>query len=145
MVIIPYKSFGPLKVGHTSREECEQLLGLPIQARANRKGILELHYDQYIIRFDPSSHTVRECTLLPRANATIDGIQVTWNKSFLRRLFEKDGSPMNAYGFIVFNRLGIAVTGIHDDDESQLAITAFSEGDFDLLLKESVPFDSSNV
>jgi len=44
------------------------------------------------------------------------------------------------YGFIVLEHLGIAVTGIHDNDPSQLAITAFSKGEFDDLLPESTPY-----
>src|SRR5688500_4822505 len=140
MEIKPYKSFGPLEFGRSSKEDCEQFFGKPTRIKINREGVEEFHYDQFIIRFDRSSHTARECTLLPRMDATIDGIKVTWDKEFLRRVCERDGSPKNVCGFIVLLRLGICVTGIHDDDESQLAIGVFSEGEFDDLLAESVPF-----
>jgi len=140
MEIKPYKSFGPLVFGQSSRADCVQLFGRPIQIKRNREGVEELHYDQFIIRIDPQTLAVRECTLLPRTDAIIAGIKITWDKSFLRRVCELDGSPKDVYGFIVLDHLGIAVTGIHDDDESQLAITAFSKGEFDDLLPESVPF-----
>lgn len=103
----------------------------------------ELHYDDFIIRLDPKTGTVRECTLLPRANATIDDIPVTWDVAFLRRACERDKLPREVYGFVVLRQLGIAVTGIHDADDSQMSITVFSEGEFDELLTESVPFEVS--
>ena len=140
MEIKPYKSFGPLKLGHTTRDECLQLLGEPRQRRTNREGVEELRYTQFVVRLDPPTLTVRECTLLPYTDATIEGIKVTWDKSFLRRVCEYDGSPRDVFGFIMLPILGIAVTGIHDNDSSQLAITVFSEGEADDLLAESVPY-----
>lgn len=46
-----------------------------------------------------------------------------WVETVLRRGEER-------YGFVVLHSLGIAITGIHDGDESQMAITVFSPGDF---------------
>jgi hypothetical protein len=43
-------------------------------------------------------------------------------------------------GFIVLQRFGIAVTGIHDNDESQLAVTAFTKGELNNWLAKSVPY-----
>jgi hypothetical protein len=143
MNIVPYVSFGTLFFGRTSKDECVQLCGQPEQIRTNREGVEELHYAEFIVRLDRSTSKVSECTLLPRADATIDGIDITWDKQFLQLVCERDGSPKDVYGFIVLNNLGIAVTGIHDDDESQLAITAYSAGAFDDLLPESVPFEIS--
>ena len=81
--------------------------------------------------------------MLPRTKAVIAGINVTWDQAFLRKACEKDGSPRDVYGFIVLTKLGIAVTGIHDDDESQLAVTVFEKGAFDSLLKDSSKFEYS--
>jgi hypothetical protein len=138
--ITPYVSFGALMFNKTTKDECVLLLGEPLNKRTNRKGAEEYEYQQFIVRFNTATPTVRECTLLPYTNASIDEITVTWDKTFLRQACEKDSSPRDVYGFIVFNRLGIAVTGIHDDDESQLAITAFSKGEFDDLLLKSSPY-----
>ena len=136
----PYTSFGPLHFGRTTKNECLQLLGEPLQRRTNKAGLEELEYDLYIIRFNPQTQTVRECTLLPYADATIEDIMITWDKGFLHQACERDQSPRDIYGFIVLCDLGIAMTGIHDNDDSQLAITAFSKGDFNDLLPESVPY-----
>ena len=88
------------------------------------------------------TNLVRECTLLPKASATIDGIKLTWDNEFLRKACDRDGNAKNVYGFIVLNNLGIAITGLHDKDKSQLAVTAFSRGDFDDLLVGSSPFEA---
>jgi hypothetical protein len=138
--IIPYSKFGPLSFGITTKGECELLFGEPLKKRTNRKGIQELEYEQFIVRFDPTTLTLRECTLLPRAGATVNGILITWDKNFLRLACEQDQDPRDVYGFIVLTRLGIAITGVHEDDESQLAVTVFSKGDFDDLLPESTPY-----
>jgi hypothetical protein len=138
--IIPYSAFGPLNFGKTTKDECVLLLGEPLKERINRKGIEEFKYEQFIVRFHPRTLTVWECTLLPYADASIDDIAITWDRNFLRLACEKDQSPRDLYGFIVLQRLGIAVTGVHDDDDSQLAITVFSKGEFDDLLPESTPY-----
>ncbi len=141
MNIEPYKSFGSLILGKSKRDDCVRIYGEPISTRKNREGVVEYHYDTFIIRFSPTSDTVQECTLLPQADATIAGIDVTWDKDFLQCACEHDGSPKNVYGFIVLTNLGIAVTGFHDEDESQMAVTVFSDGSFDDLLRESVPYE----
>lgn len=139
--ITPYVSFGPLTIGESTKEECVQLLGEPLRKMKNRMGIDELHYQHFIIRFDGQSQTVRECTLLPYTDATIAGIKVTWDDDFLRLACAQDQSPRDAYGFIVLSGLGVAVTGIHDNDESQMAITAFSRVELDNWIANSVPFE----
>ena len=138
--IIPYSAFGPLNFEKTTKDECVLSLGEPLKKRTNRKGIEEYEYQQFIVRFDSKTSTVRECTLLPYADAIVDGIRVTWDRNFLRLACKQDESPRDVYGFIVLQRLGIAVTGIHDDDESQLAVTAFSKGEFNDLIRDSAPF-----
>lgn len=139
MQIIPYKSVGELEFG-IDKDQCLKLLGDPNSSRFNRKGFEELEYNGLIVRIDPVSHKVCECTLLPRTIGNIDGIEITWDKVFLAKACQLDGSALDIYGFIVLRKLGIAVTGIHDDDRAQLAITVFSEGAFDNLLVRGRPF-----
>ncbi|QDT67954.1 hypothetical protein MalM25_08630 [Planctomycetes bacterium MalM25] len=143
MEIQPYKSFEPLCLGESTRDDCVTAFGKPLQNRTNSEGIEEFHYPHFILRFDREKRVLQECTLIPRASATIDDIEITWDYAFLRQACSRDGLPRDMHGFIVLADLGIAVTGIHDNDDSQLAITVFSEGAFDDLLKESVPFDRS--
>ena len=140
IVIVPYTAFGPLKFGKTTKQDCITLLGEPLEERASRMGVEEFVYEQCVVRFDRKTATVHECTLLPYTEAWVNGIAVTWDRTFLRLVCEQDQSPRDVYGFIVLVRLGIAVTGVHDADDGQLALTAFSRGAFDDMLPESTPF-----
>jgi hypothetical protein len=43
-----------------------------------------------------------------------------------------DPSPYESYGFIIFDKIGVAVTGYHNNDRSQRAITVYKEGTWGL-------------
>ncbi|NJM77589.1 MAG: hypothetical protein HC852_19685 [Acaryochloridaceae cyanobacterium RU_4_10] len=105
MIVEPYKSFGPLSLGVTNRDECVMRLSKPKDIRINREGVEEYHYDGFIIRFKPETHVVNECTVLPKTVAFINNIEFTWDKRFLRLACEYDGAPQDLYGFIVLRRL----------------------------------------
>ncbi len=45
-----------------------------------------------------------------------------------------DSKPLESYGFLVFRELGITVTGYHDDDKNQRAISCFVRGRWDKIL-----------
>jgi len=49
------------------------------------------------------------------------------------KLILKDGSPYEYVGFIIMLQLGMTLTGFHDADESQKAVTVFSPGRWDQL------------
>jgi hypothetical protein len=138
--IEPYKSFGPLRFGVTTKDECIANLGKPVRTSRSREGIEEYHYNDFIVRFQPATNVVQECTVFPYTFATIGDIEITWDEVFLRRACERDSNARNVLGFIVLNRLGIAVSGIHDGDESQLAVTVYAKGLFDDLLPQGTPF-----
>jgi hypothetical protein len=53
------------------------------------------------------------------------------SNSVLRRLIIKDSAPMLYLGFLVFIKLGISLTGFHDQDISQKALSLFEEGAWD--------------
>jgi hypothetical protein len=65
---------------------------------------------------------------------------VSWDKHFLDTVCRLDGLPVDVFRFIVLQKLGIAITGLHDDDQSQLAITVFKKGAFDDLISSDVPY-----
>jgi hypothetical protein len=139
MKIRPYQSVGEVVFGET-KADCIRKLGLPQANGVNRDGVEELKYPQMVVRLDPIQKRVVEVTLLPYWNGTIEGIQVAWDRPFLSTLCLLDGEPRAVYGFIVLSRLGVAITGIHDADTAQLAMTVFPRGAFDELLKFGVPY-----
>lgn len=46
----------------------------------------------------------------------------------LKKLIDLDGEPYLYLGFVVFLRIGISLTGFHDDDIDQKSVTLFAEG-----------------
>ena len=53
-----------------------------------------------------------------------------------------DESPLEYLGFVVFLELGLALTGFHDQDESQKAVSLFEKGAWDRKrdrMKEFIP------
>lgn len=55
-----------------------------------------------------------------------------------------DGSPYESVGFIVLLNLGMTLTGFHDDDIYQRAVTVFARGRWDGQLSDLKPFDLAN-
>lgn len=148
MQIVPYKSCGNMVFAMSTQDDCLTAYGQPCKIQVNRDGEVEFHYFGFIMRFSSSDCLFRECTLLPRfaAVVAIPGavIPVTWDDTFLVNICKADVNPVEAYGFLILNSLGIAITGLQDRDESQVAITAFSKGDFDEFLENSIPYDCGN-
>lgn len=145
MKIQPYICVDSLRFGDSSKEECLAAYGDPVRVQQSSDMEDEYCYSDFIIRFDVERQMFRECTLLPMKTASIvlDGqtIPITWDRSFLVKLFQFDDSPVIAHGFLILQRFGLAISGLHDGDKSQLAITVFSKGDFDLFLGDSIEFD----
>ena len=141
MMIEPFVSIETLQFGKNTADECIALYGDPNNIRDSREGVQEYDYSTFILRFDPTSHTLCECTLLPGAEARIGSLDVTWERECLRKACEYDGNVVDAFGFIVVPSLGIAVTGIHDDDPSQVGITVFPRCDLDEWTSEGSSFD----
>jgi hypothetical protein len=145
MKIRPYECIDSLRFGESTKADCIALYGQPKNVRKNRYNVEEYRYDDFTLRFDLTNNTLRECTLLPCKDAVLGSIPVTWDRDFLVAACNEDGNPVEANGFIVMLKLGIAVTGIHDNDDSQLAVTAFSKGVFDDVLVGAKAFDVAAV
>lgn len=114
--------------------------GEPNARRVNHEGETELHYPTHIARFEAGSGLFREFTLLPGCEARVNGIEVAWEPSFLAVVQDVDSELVEALGFILSLKLGLAFSGFHDDDESQRAIHAFREGDWDMFRERMKPF-----
>lgn len=62
----------------------------------------------------------------------------------LMSLIKDDGSPYERFGFIILLNLGITLTGFHDKDEDQRAVTVFSRGRWDVMKDNLKPFKYKN-
>jgi len=58
----------------------------------------------------------------------------------LAKLVAEDGNPLTCLGFIVFFNLGITLTGFHDQNVSQKALTMFPRGAWDKWIPKLKPF-----
>jgi hypothetical protein len=139
IAIESYKSIAGLNFG-THEADVIAKLGSPIRRSENREGELELHFTEFVLRFDSKTGDLRECTLLPRSEGTINGSAVSWTVDFLDWMHTIDQDLVEVLGFVVSLKLGIAVTGFHDDESSQLAIHAFRQGDWDMFQRRMKPY-----
>jgi len=55
-------------------------------------------------------------------------------------LVKYDGNPYEYVGFVILLKLGITLTGFHDGDENQKAVTVFAKGRWDDQLADLKPF-----
>ncbi|WP_447895921.1 hypothetical protein [Vreelandella sp. GE22] len=137
--IEPYISVGPLSFGF-SQKEVKSLLGDPVRTSTNRKGEKDFHYFNAIARFSSINLTLIEVGITPSASALIKNINLYDDPDALNKLVMLDGTASEYYGFIVFFNLGITMTGFHDGDDSQKAVTAFTRGRWNHLREDMQPF-----
>ncbi|MDH4416412.1 MAG: hypothetical protein QE485_04240 [Acidovorax sp.] len=140
--MIKIKSYGDINGVPFGGFEAEIIakFGQPIRQTKNRENEKELHFSTFILRLDANSNQLRECTLTPECRGQINDKEVMWNEGFLQWMASEDKNLMEAFGFIISFKLGIAVTGFHDGDVSQMAIHAFRKNDWDAFLKRMKPF-----
>lgn len=137
--VISYKTIDSLHFGSTE-SAAVALFGRETKRRIGGNKETELHYPDLILRFDAQSNQLRECTLLPSCECTINERATSWNNDFLEWICDEDGDLMEAYGFVVSFKMGIALTGFHDGDDAQKAIHVFRLGDWDMLKHRMRPF-----
>ncbi len=118
--------------------------GEPIKRRVNHENEKELHYRDFIARFDAKTGMFREFTLLPECDARINDIQVEWQPAFLSTIQYIDPGLVEVLGFVLSLKLGLAFSGFHDNDLAQMAIHAFQQGDWDHFRHRMKPFHFKN-
>jgi hypothetical protein len=112
-------------------------LGAPESTRTNRSGDEVYRYPSVSLTFDLEG--LAEVGLLPEAKPRIGPVDVLSPKGF-SSLLRLDGQAYECVGLIVLLNLGLAVSGVHDNDRSQLAVTAFRRGRWDRLQDQMKPF-----
>lgn len=117
--------------------------GQVVQGASGRNQLL---YPDLIVRFDLAGETVSEFTIVPDGEKTfrLGDVQLDWSKESLIRLCELDGDPHEKFGFILLFKLGVGVTGLHDGDESQRAITVCPAGVWDTQKSGAVPVNPTD-
>lgn len=133
MTLEPYVSVESFRFGEEIDKAVLQF-GPAEKDDFDQEGKRQLHYPSFILRFSPETNTFIEFTALPRCMLFVHNLMLPWDSSCLKLLGRFDNDLREIYGFIVSFRLGIALSGFHDEDESQKAIHAFMRGDWDCLV-----------
>lgn len=74
-----------------------------------------------------------EIAVTPPANVIFKDKPLFQDPSVWRAVVAEDGDAQECLGFIVLQKSGLTLTGFHDNDPAQLAITAFERGRWDAM------------
>jgi hypothetical protein len=130
--IVSYVGPKPLLFGMT-QNEAQCTVGPPLKTSVNNLGERNSQYESFSIRYSPQSGALVEVGFSSDANVTIHGVELFRHPEAFPTLLQEDSCPFEYFGFVILLDLGITLTGFHDHDVSQRAITAFTRGRWDLL------------
>ena len=128
--IVSYTSAGPIRFG-MSQDELKDVIGPPIRMGKNFIGNATWTYRDFDVQLSAVDDIVIQAGFTPQVGVDLDGIDIFRLPSAFEDLIKKDGQPFESNGFIILLRLGITLTGFHDNDPSQKAVTAFARGVWD--------------
>jgi hypothetical protein len=137
--IISYVGAMPLQFGMT-KDQVEKLVGAPLRMTVNRLGETNAQYESFSVRYSQTDKSLVEIGFSPSAKVTVGGTDLFETPGNFRQLLQHDSCPYEYVGFIILLDLGITLTGFHDNDSSQLAITAFTRGRWDHLKSKFTKF-----
>ena len=130
----------PLLLG-MSREQIDRMMGEEPKNEGSRLQNEEaFRYEDAHARVVMLDGRSVEVSVDPPARVLFEGKPLFGNSSVWRDLVKADGDAREVLGFIVLPRLGLTLTGFHDGDSGQLAVTAFESGRWDRLEGEMKPF-----
>ena len=139
--IISYYGAAPILFG-MSEHEVASVAGDPMTRSKNRKSEKNYLYDGWSLRYSVGEERVVEVGFTPRATVSFSNFDIFRTPDAFYRLIEHDGNPVEVLGFIVLLKLGITLTGFHDGDESQKAVTAFARGRWDNFEDRFKPYSA---
>lgn len=135
-VFHPYVGVGQVRLGMTP-DEVAAVLGPPDDSELIADmGEIREQREQAALQAVYSAGDKRLVELgfsPPIARLEFDGVPLFAARSddALGRVIQHDPSPLTIHGFVVFFGLGLTMTGFHDDDETQKAVTVFAKGRWD--------------
>lgn len=126
--IVPYVGVNKVRFG-MSPADISAEWGPPVRVTTTRLGELrEIRGDVFC---HYNADKLVEVTFGRMASVLFDGVDLLHDPQALQILLRKDPIPYERYGFLVFFELGIFLTGVHDNDEDQLAAGAFVQSRWD--------------
>ncbi|CUX06986.1 hypothetical protein AGR1B_pa0230 [Agrobacterium fabacearum S56] len=137
--IYPAQGLGNLKFGMTIGES-RTILGQELD-RSVRDDVTELYFENYL-------NLAFRNDVLYRIGATRYSSGITYKDmdifaaeplSVLKAMEAEAGEAFEMYGFIVFLKLGLSLTGFHDDDQENKAMTISVLEEWQSLRDELTP------
>lgn len=138
-LIEPYIGVHPVQFG-MSPAQVEEKLGRPDKSYQAQFGAFVEERPDVAIGYCAEDGGVNELVFSPTAKLLFQGHDLFASVDPLGILREFDNAPFEWVGFIIFLRLGIRVSGFHDNDESQKAIGIVSNGHWDEYVADFVPY-----
>ena len=126
----PYVSVGTIKFGMTN-EEVDKMQGKADSISVDGKGEVEEDRGNISIRYDDEG--VAEIAFSSGCFLEYDGCNLNKLDNLVQFLMKRDRKPFECLGFLIFKGLGLAISGYHDGDDEQKAITAFKRGRWDSM------------
>lgn len=144
--IKPYESVGPIKFG-MSAAQLASTVGREVRVDTNYLGEPDYRYRGFAVRLSVTERAVVEVGVFPEIEVPVvlNGTDIFGSPVAFRELINLDGSPFECVGFIVLLNLGVALTGFHDNDPSQKAVTAFARGRWDNFRGKLKPYVHSSA
>src|SRR5260221_9649143 len=130
--IVSYVGAKPLLFGMTEAQ-AESLVGRPLRTDLNNLDERNAQYKSFSIRYSSQNGALLEVGFSSAAKVMIWGVDLFRDVEAFPKILGGDSCPYGYHGFIVLLDLGITLTGFHDNDMSQRAVTAFARGRWDHL------------
>ncbi|TNM59882.1 outer membrane protein assembly factor BamE [Aliirhizobium smilacinae] len=126
--ITPRAGLSDLRFG-MSREDVEAVIGLPGSVKTTRSGRTRLEYGHTSLALVFVDDALVEINLLPEISGglVLDGLDLMTSKErdVVAALRKRDDAAKERNGFLIFSRLGIALSGFEPPEADQKAVTVF--------------------
>lgn len=137
--ISPLGGVGPILFG-MAPSQVEEILGPAAACSKNADGEREERRDEVTVRYDADSETVVEVAFGPESIVTIEGVPIMQARDPVGEIVGRSKEVVECLGFIVSLDLGVTLTGYHDDDAEQRALTVFAHGRWDSMSEHFAEF-----
>jgi hypothetical protein len=99
-----------------------------------------VRFTQAHVRASVRNGHVVEVSITPPARVMVGNRSLFDDATLWRDLMREDGSAKECLGFVVLERLGLALTGFHDGAKEQIAVTSFQKGRWEQLIEKMKSF-----
>ena len=138
-VLEPYVGADDIRFG-MKRSEVSVRLGPPDVVDVSALGECNEHRSALRVAFDATDETVVELGFTPACDVVLRGVSLFSIDDPLEFLMSIDAHPQLLFGFLVFEGLGLTITGYHDGDVGQRAICLFMRERFRPFSADMTPY-----